>query len=363
MHRFHGNGTGPSVYVQAGIHGNEHPGIVVAARLLEQIESFLDDVEFRGDLTIVPLCNPYALNQTIQQEILGRFDLDTNVNFNRGFPDLTSEIFSDCKVNSRHLDIDLIRASVKKSREQTPDIFGSPEELKSYLFKLALEHDLVIDLHADNCSMLHIYGPEKETPLVNKLSAAIGCELIFRGSNNPNGGFDDALNYFWSRAKAEIGLKAVSIMPAACTLELRGRYDISEDLARDDAGALIRYLHDINVIGKKASTKNPIEQGCVDDRSKLNVFSIDGIDSACAPKIGILKMHKALGEKITEGELVAEIADPLEISLDTTLKFYAKTNGVLFCHSFHGVVPVGQTIYKIIGSKQLHKEPSLALEN
>ena len=29
VHRFIGNGTGPAVYIQAGIHGNEHPGILV----------------------------------------------------------------------------------------------------------------------------------------------------------------------------------------------------------------------------------------------------------------------------------------------------------------------------------------------
>ncbi len=364
VHRFVGSGEGPSVYIQAGLHGNEHPGIMVTARLIKKIETMLDKHKLNGTITIVPLCNPIAFSQTVQGEIVGRFDVATGKNFNRYFPDLSRKVVEKCNSTVRgDIDARAIRSVLRSILKDEPKAVdkSASDRMKSQLFQLALEHDVVIDLHADNCSLLHIYTSEKETTTAEMLATELGCELLLSGVHSAEGGFDDAVNYFWSTMNNELQNCKLDTLPNACTVELRGRYNISEELAAQDANGLYRFLCQINAIEctdqTSCNSKSTAAGG-----NKTSVFPIDGIDSVQASRLGVLKLHKKLGAYVSEGDLIAEIADPNDLSDNTTVELRSATTGVLFCHSFHGVVPPGQTVYKIAGTKKLHKKSGSALE-
>ena len=348
-YRFVGNGTGPAVYIQAGIHGNEHPGILVAVKLIELIKGFLRTHSLKGSVTIVPLCNPIALSQTVQGEILGRFDIHTGKNFNRHFPDLANGVIDKCHdACGEDIDINMVRAVLKDMLDENS--YDDPsEQMKANLFKLASQHDIVIDLHADNRSILHMYTPEHGAAITGILTAELGCNLALTGTHDPEGGLDDALNYFWSTIQSKLSLKT---LPVAYTIELRGRYDISEKLAIQDASALFNFLCRTDVLDDAVPAK----------QNDPAVFPVSGIDSPEAPRPGVLKLYRKLGDYIEEGDLIAEIMDLNGLAGDTTIELQSVTDGILFCHSFHGVVPQGQTVYKIAGAKQLHKESGYALE-
>ncbi|WP_340017211.1 succinylglutamate desuccinylase/aspartoacylase family protein [Paenibacillus sp. FSL K6-1318] len=49
--------TGPSVWIQAALHGDEHDGIVACARLLADVSS----EDLRGNLIVCPVTNPTAM--------------------------------------------------------------------------------------------------------------------------------------------------------------------------------------------------------------------------------------------------------------------------------------------------------------
>ena len=349
VYRFVGNGTGPAVYIQSGIHGNEHPGILVAVKLIEIIKGILSTHPLKGSITIVPICNPIALSQTVQGEILGRFDIHTGKNFNRHFPDLANRVIDKCHSTcGEDIDINTVRAVLKDMLdEHTHD--DPSEQMKANLFQLASQHDIVIDLHADNRSILHVYTPEHGADITRILTAELGCNLALTGTHDSNGGLDDALNYFWPAMQREFSLKT---LPVAYTIELRGRYDISEELTTRDATALYHFLCRMNVIDAKVPAK----------KNTHEVFPVSGISLVKASKCGILKLHRTLGEHIVEGDLVAEIIELDEAAGDSTIELQSVTDGILFCHSFYGVVPQGQTVYKIAGAKQLHNEAGNALE-
>lgn len=349
VYRFVGNGAGPAVYIQAGIHGNEHPGILVAARLIELIKRYLRTHPLTGSVTIVPLCNPIALSQTVQGEILGRFDIHTGKNFNRHFPDLANKVIDKCHATrAEGIDINRVRQALKDMLdEHTPG--GPSEQMKSNLFQLASQHDIVIDLHADNRSILHVYTPEHGADITKILTAELECNLALTGTHDAKGGLDDALNYFWSTVHREFSLKA---LPVAYTIELRGRYDINEKLTTRDAAALFNFLCRAGVLDEKVPAR----------QNAPAVFPVSGIDSPEAPRSGVLKLHRKLGDHIEEGDLIAEIIELNDASGDSTIELQSVTDGILFCHSFHGFVPKGQTVYKIAGAKQLHKEACYALE-
>ena len=349
VYRFVGNGGGPAVYIQSGIHGNEHPGILVAVKLIELIKGILSTHPLKGSITIVPLCNPIALSQTVQGEILGRFDIHTGKNFNRHFPDLSNKVIDKCHATrGEDIDISTVRA-VLKAMLDGHTLDDPSEQMKSDLFQLASEHDVVIDLHADNRSILHVYTPEHGADITKILTAELECNLALTGTYDSEGGLDDALNYFWCAMQSELLLKT---LPVAYTIELRGRYDISEKLTTQDATALYNFLCRMNVIDDKVPAKKYTHE----------VFPVNGIDLVKASKCGVLKLYRKLGEHIAEGDLIAEIMELNAVVNNSTTELRSLTDGILFCCSFHGIVPLGQTVYKIAGAKQLHKESGYVLE-
>ncbi|HIH6603641.1 TPA: M14 family zinc carboxypeptidase, partial [Klebsiella michiganensis] len=83
-------GTGEKVYLQAGLHADEIPGMLVLhylKRLLSQAER---RGELRGEIILVPVANPPGLAQVLLSSGIGRFDLASGRNFNRDFPDLAA---------------------------------------------------------------------------------------------------------------------------------------------------------------------------------------------------------------------------------------------------------------------------------
>jgi len=73
VYRLKGDGTGPSVYVQANMHGAEVQGNAVIYQLLEQLKQ----LKLKGDITLVPYANPISCNQKSGEFTLGRVDTST----------------------------------------------------------------------------------------------------------------------------------------------------------------------------------------------------------------------------------------------------------------------------------------------
>lgn len=352
IHRFAGRNKGPSVYIQAGIHGNEHPGILVATELLAKIEQSTANGSLAGSVTVVPVCNPIALSQIIKGEIVGRFDLNTGENFNRHFPDiLRSVIEQSTEHKNSVINIETIRSLIREKLE-TLSFQNTSEQMKARLFQLASEHDIVLDLHADNCSVLHLYAPEQRKNITAQLASDLGCELALTGAHDANGALDDVLNHMWSAIYDELNFCSPDELPLAYTIELRGRYDLGEELIKQDANGLYDFLCHMGVINENKPEK----------QHSFKALPVHGIDTHKAGTLGVLKLHKTLGQRVSKGELIAEITSPEKMLEKTTEQLCANTDGILFCHSFHGVVPVGQTVFKIAGEKILHEESGHALE-
>lgn len=80
-HVFQGSEDGPRVTITAGIHGDELPPIVIAREVAQQ----LAELPIRGQVTIIPLCNPpgfesFTRNTPTDMQNLNRVfpgDLDT----------------------------------------------------------------------------------------------------------------------------------------------------------------------------------------------------------------------------------------------------------------------------------------------
>ena len=91
-HAFGTGDFGRKVYIQAGLHADETPGMMVALTLLEQLRCLEDDGKLRSEIVLVCNANPLGLSQWLFGAPVGRFDFASGRNYNRDFPMLAGKI-------------------------------------------------------------------------------------------------------------------------------------------------------------------------------------------------------------------------------------------------------------------------------
>ena len=66
--RSEGSDCGPKVYIQASLHAEELPGMLVAHHLRAMLESAETAGQIRGEIILVPVANPIGLAQRVDQD-------------------------------------------------------------------------------------------------------------------------------------------------------------------------------------------------------------------------------------------------------------------------------------------------------
>lgn len=158
FHRFgsehHSNGK---AYIQASLHADELPGLLVAHHLINLLEEAGKKQLIAKEIVIVPFANPIGLSQNFMGVHQGRFNIGTGVNFNRSFADVTKAMITklDGKLtNDEQENVKLIRAAF---REELDHLIGPDQDpkdvedvMKMHLLREACDADVVLDLHCDN---------------------------------------------------------------------------------------------------------------------------------------------------------------------------------------------------------------------
>lgn len=348
VHRYGRPGTRPKVYVQAALHADEIPGLLVAQHLLRGLEQAHREGRILGEIMVVPVANPIGLSQHLNGRLLGRFDLESTGNFNRGFPDLTRPALDQVRGRlspDPATNVVLIRAALKTAlAAQNP--VRETTALKCALLGLALDADFVFDLHCDSEALLHLYAAQDQRDDAVALGAELGAAAILLEEEPGGSPFDQACAGPWRRLRE--ALLDEGPIPLACfatTVELRGQADVNDQDAAADAAALLRFLQRR---GALAGDPGPLpEPGC-------EPTPLDGVDVLTAPAAGVLVYRKALGERVRIGEVVAELVDPLgEPPGEARTPLCAATEGLLLTRMSERLVRPGQKFCKIAGRQPL----------
>jgi uncharacterized protein len=216
---FEGSGNGPAVYMQAGLHAQEIPGVIALDQLLPKLRKAENEGRLVSTITIVPHANPIGLSQAVYGTNLGRFDMSSRTNFNRGFPKPLQSPTS------------LENSSVV-------------ETLKARLLGLALKADIVLDLHCDDEGPVYLYAPEPLLEGARVLSAALEAVTILTYKAGDGSTFEETVYLHWcSEAK-----DGVPVGKLVSTVELRGVMDVSQSFGETDAANLYGYLVAIGAI-------------------------------------------------------------------------------------------------------------------
>jgi predicted deacylase len=333
-------GSGRKVYIQASLHADEVPAMLVAQFLRREFERLEAEGRVRGEVILVPAANPIGLAQAIQGAPFGRFDLATGVNFNRAYKHvaddlklaLAGRLGSDARAN-----VAAIREEARSAVESwTPtDTAGL---LKKTLLSMAIDADIVLDLHCDNEAVMHLYAGVPLAGEVMPLAALLGARVLLLAQESGGEPFDEACSRLWWDLASHFGPEAA--IPPACiavTVELRGESDVSYELARHDAGAILQYL------ARQGVLDVPLEPlptpACAPT-------PLEGVEPLCAPHSGVLVFRKQLGERVAAGEPIADVVNPVSGATSTI----AATNaGVLFARTAHRHLLRGMHVCKVAG--------------
>ncbi|MBW8899077.1 MAG: succinylglutamate desuccinylase/aspartoacylase family protein, partial [Massilia sp.] len=85
-------GAGKKVDIQAALHADEVPPMLVAQFLRTELQALEAAGKLRGEVILVPAANPIGLAQAIHGAPFGRFDLTTGTNFNRAYKHVAEDL-------------------------------------------------------------------------------------------------------------------------------------------------------------------------------------------------------------------------------------------------------------------------------
>jgi len=340
-HHYGSAGSGKKVYIQASLHADEVPPMLVAHFLRRELERLDGDGRIHGEVILVPAANPIGLSQVVHGMPLGRFDLGTGVNFNRGFRHVADELETalagklgpDADANVAAIRAEA-RAAVARWEPQ-----DATQVLKKTLLALAIDADIVLDLHCDNEALLHVYTGPALAERVTPLAALLGARAYLLSAGSGGEPFDEACSRLWWDLAAHFG-PAIPIPPAcaAVTVELRGEMDVSYDTAEQDARAVLQFLAREGVVDMPQSTLP--EPLCA-------ATPLEAVEPLHAPQSGVLVFLKALGDEVKAGDAVADIVNPVT---GDTATVRASRDGLLFASTAHRHLQRGMQVCKIAGT-------------
>ena len=341
VRRFGQLGARPKVYVQAGLHADEPPGMLVAHHLIGRLQAEADAGRIVGEVVVVPMANPIGLSQRVMGGLLGRFDLADGINFHRGYPalaDRAARAVSDRLTDDAAGNTAVIRAALLDanafSHAATP-----AEHLKRLLLDLALDADLVLDLHCENEGAVHLYTLTPLAGQVGPLAALLGARALLLASDSGGQPFDEACSRPWLDLQARFPGHPMPLACCAVTVELRGEADVSHALAEADAEALLAAMVLAGAIDGPAPALPPAR--CIPT-------GLADAEVLYAPMPGILVLHRAVGDGIAPGDLVAEVIDPVS---GAASPLHARYAGVLFAQESVRFVAAGRSVAKIAGTE------------
>jgi predicted deacylase len=299
-------GSGPKTYIQASLHADELPGMLVAHHLRGLLEAAEQRGEMLGEVVLVPMANPIGLNQTVMHHQIGRFELASMENFNRNYPDffellkdeLAAILGSDGEVNKRH-----IRTAMRRLLQaQTPRT--ELQSQRQTLMLLSHDADLVLDLHCDFEAVMHMYVEQACLERLGPLAQRLGARaLLWANGSGGSVSFDEALSGPWWRLRDHFADRAP--IPLGCvstTVELRGLTDVTTALAQQDAQAIFYFLQSEAVVSGSPVAPPP---------AQCEATPLAGTEAVLAPHAGVIAFACQPGEVVHVGQLLAEVIDPL----------------------------------------------------
>lgn len=338
-------GKGLKIYIQASLHAEELPGMLVAHHLRPLLDAAEAAGQVVSDIVLVPMANPIGLAQRVDHKPMGRFELDTSENFNRHYPDLAKAVFSTVRSQlgqDAQSNVRVVRQAMSAYLQAwTPKT--ELESLRRTLLLLSHDADVVLDLHCDCQGVMHFYTEETCWPQLEPVARFIGSRATLLAKASGNAPFDECLSGVWWKLADALKADGLDVpLPQGCcstTIELRGEADVHDRWAQPDAQGIFSYLQ---YCGAIACSEKPVLPVALCAPTPLA-----GSETLHAPCPGVVVFNHEAGETVRKGELMVEIIDPIA---NTRTPLHAGVDGVFYAHIRDRYVTTGCELGKIAGS-------------
>ncbi|HJV68930.1 succinylglutamate desuccinylase/aspartoacylase family protein [Ideonella sp.] len=347
-------GRGPKVVIQASLHADEVPGMLVAHHLRGRLAALEAQGRVSGEVVLVPAANPLGLNQWMLRAPQGRFDWTSGENFNRQFADLTQAVFDRVGTElgpDAAANVARVRAALRDAVAALPAVTPL-EHLRRTLLGLAIDADTVLDLHCDGQAVLHLYTTHATWASHGELLArCLGAEVALLADRSGGDPFDEACSMVWCDLAAK--LRPDQPLPPAClaaTIELRGEHDVKHALASRDAEAILAYLHHRGAI--RLDPAPPLPETCCEPTPLAGSMPMH------APHGGVLVFLREVGEHVRAGEPLAEVIDPLTGAASVLT---SPVDGLFFACECKTFAVAGMAIGKVAGRQALRSGALLSV--
>ncbi|MBC7919000.1 MAG: succinylglutamate desuccinylase/aspartoacylase family protein [Rhodoferax sp.] len=339
VQRYGTPGATPKVYIQGALHADEVPAILVTQQLARRFSELESQGAIQGEIVLVPYANPIGLAQHSLGQHQGRFDLRDGGNFNRGYADLAALVKDDVRA---HLGADAatntntirnaLRAAANGLRATT-----TVQDLKNKLLQLAVDADIVLDLHCDTDAVMHVYALTPQAAVAEQLGAALGARAVLLATESGDSPFDEACTRPWLVLQQQMAEFPVELACFGATVELRGEADTNHVLAQQDAQGLCNFLAARAVIQQAAALPPALCQST----------PLSGSEPIAAPHAGVVVFHRSPGEVVAAGDLIADLVDAATGEV-TPLR--CKSGGVLYARCGQRWAQPGKRLAKIAGT-------------
>ena len=150
-------GAAKKVYLQAALHADEQPGILILHHLLQLLRDADAAGELNAQFVLFPMVNPLGMGDIEFGQHQGRYNRSSGINHNRDWPvlhdalgpGLVAKLGADAAEN-----VLLIRDALREWAENLPQVTAF-EQWRQCVISEACDADYVFDVHCDDDSLVH----------------------------------------------------------------------------------------------------------------------------------------------------------------------------------------------------------------
>lgn len=356
VQRYGTPGARPKAYLQASLHADETPALLVAHHLRRRLDAAEADGAITGEVILVPYANPIGLDQFVWGRHQGRYEAAGGGNFNRDWPDLAAWLDAD-DLEGRlgetpEGNVAAIRAAFAEALAAAAPR-SELDSLRLILARMAADADLVLDLHCDDEALMHLFILPQHWPAAEALAAELGARAVLTAEDSGGGSFDEALSTPWLRLAERFPAHPIPPACLSATVELRGMGDVDDALAADDADALFRVLQRHGMV---AGDPGPAPAAA------CTATRLDACDTIRAPAHGVLSYAAALGATVAKGDVIAWLIDPAAEDPEAARRaIRTETDGFVLSRRDRRYVQPGMTVAKVVGREPLPSRQGTAL--
>jgi len=340
LYRYGVAGKAPRVYLQAGLHADEMPGVLVLQHLLNLLDQAEAKGEIKGEVLVVPMANPIGLSQWAYQQPLGRMEAQSLHNFNRGYPELAKlvgdglqAVLTQDAAQNRVLIRKAFRAALARIAPRT-----DMQEMQVALMQWSCSADYVLDLHCDHAAVMHLYTSSHRPQDTVLLCRSVGARLALIADVSGGNAFDEAHTVPWVQLRDRFGDRFP--IPMGCfasTVEYRGQFDVSDDMAAQDAAGLMSFLARVGAVcGSLGQPRHP-------DAVQR---PLAGAVEVYAPQGGVVTWAVPLGCDVAAGTVLGHVTDPVS---RRRMTIQSPIAGMMFRHELWRSCLRGQSLAHVAG--------------